>query len=60
MLKDAQGSFFTLPWCTAFPAAVVILLILGVGLVGEGLRERMFRNSPRTSRAKLGMKSTPA
>ena len=41
MLKDAQGSLFTLPWCTAFPAAVVILLILGVGLVGEGIRERM-------------------
>jgi len=41
MLKDAQGYFFTLPWCTAFPAAVVILLILGVGLVGEGVRERM-------------------
>ena len=41
MLKDAQGSLFTLPWCTAFPAAVVILLILGVGLVGEGVRERM-------------------
>ena len=41
MLKDAQGYLFTLPWCTAFPAAVVILLILGVGLVGEGVRERM-------------------
>ena len=41
MLKDAQGSLFTLPWCTAFPAAVVILLILGVSLVGEGVRERM-------------------
>ena len=41
MLKDSQGSLFTLPWCTAFPAAVVILLILGVGLVGEGVRERM-------------------
>ena len=41
MLKDAQGSLFTLPWCTAFPAAAVILLILGVGLVGEGVRERM-------------------
>ena len=27
MLKDAQGYFFTLPWCTIFPAAVVILLI---------------------------------
>ncbi len=41
MLKDAQGVLFTLPWCTAFPAAVLILLILGVGLVGEGIRERM-------------------
>ena len=41
MLKDAQGYFFTLPWCTAVPAAVVILLILGVGLLGEGIRERM-------------------
>ena len=41
MLKDAQAVLFTLPWCTAFPAAVVILLILGVGLVGEGIRERM-------------------
>ena len=41
MLKDAKGSLFTLPWCTAFPAAVVILLILGVSLVGEGVRERM-------------------
>ena len=41
MLKDAQGYLFTLPWCTAFPAAVVILLILGVSLLGEGVRERM-------------------
>ena len=41
MLKDAQGYLFTLPWCAAFPAAVVILLILGVGLVGEGIRDRM-------------------
>lgn len=41
MLKDAQGYLFTLPWCAVFPAAVVILLILGVGLVGEGVRERI-------------------
>ncbi len=41
MLKDAQGYLFTLPWCAIFPAAVVILLILGVGLVGEGVRERI-------------------
>ena len=41
LLKDAQGVLFTLPGCTVFPAAAVILLSLGVGLVGEGLRESM-------------------
>ena len=41
MLSDAQGFLFTAPWYTAFPAAVIILLILGVGLVGEGIRENM-------------------
>lgn len=41
MLSDAQGYLFTAPWYTLFPAAAVILLILGVGLVGEGVRERM-------------------
>ena len=41
LLSDAQSYLFTLPWYTAFPAAVVILLILGVGMVGEGLRDRM-------------------
>ena len=41
MLSEAQGHLFKAPWYTAFPAAVVILLILGVGLVGEGIRERM-------------------
>ena len=41
MLKEAQGFLFTIPWYTAFPAAVAVLLILGVGLVGEGVRERM-------------------
>ncbi|MBD5133262.1 MAG: ABC transporter permease [Clostridiales bacterium] len=41
LLKDAQGVLFSLPWCTVFPALVAVLLILGVGLVGEGIRERM-------------------
>lgn len=41
MLKDAQGVLFSQPWYTAFPAAVAILLILGMGLLGEGIRERM-------------------
>ena len=41
MLSEAQGYLFTAPWCTIFPALVVILLILGVGMIGEGIRERM-------------------
>lgn len=41
MLSEAQGILFSAPWCTIFPALVVILLVLGVGMVGEGLRERV-------------------
>jgi peptide/nickel transport system permease protein len=41
LLKDAQGYLFTAPWCTLAPALVMIVLILGVGMVGEGIRERM-------------------
>lgn len=41
MLSEAQGILFSAPWCTVFPALVVILLVLGVGMVGEGLRERV-------------------
>jgi len=41
LLSEAQSYLFALPWYTAFPAAVVILLILGVGLVGEGVRTSM-------------------
>lgn len=41
MLSEAQGHLLTAPWCTVFPAIVVILLILGVGMVGEGVRERV-------------------
>ena len=41
MLSDAQGYLLTAPWYTGFLALTVILLILGVGLIGEGVRERM-------------------
>lgn len=41
MLSESQGILLTAPWCTVFPAVVVILLILGVGMVGEGIRERV-------------------
>lgn len=45
MLSEAQSILFSAPWCTVFPALVVVLLILGVGLVGEGIRERMGENA---------------
>ena len=41
MLSESQGILFSAPWCTVFPALVVILIILGVGMVGEGIRERV-------------------
>lgn len=41
MLSEGQSYLFTAPWCEVFPGLVVVLLILGVGMIGEGLRERM-------------------
>ena len=41
MLSEGQGCLFSAPWCTLFPALAVILLVLGVGMVGEGIRERI-------------------
>lgn len=41
MLSESQGYLFTAPWYTVFPALVMVLLILGVSLIGEGIRERM-------------------
>ena len=41
MLSDAQGYLLTSPWYTGFLAATVILLILGVGMIGEGIRGKM-------------------
>ena len=41
MLSEGQGILFSAPWCTAFPALVVILMILGVGMLGEGIRENL-------------------
>ena len=41
MLSEARSYLFKAPWCAVFPALTVILLILGVGMIGEGLRERI-------------------
>ena len=41
MISEAQSYFTTAPWLILFPALVMILMILGVGMVGEGIRERL-------------------
>lgn len=41
MLNEGQACLFNAPWCTLFPALVIVFLVLGVGMIGEGLRERI-------------------
>ncbi len=41
MLSEAQSYLFIMPWYSIFPALAIILLILGIGLLGEGIREWM-------------------
>lgn len=41
MISEAQSYFTTAPWLILFPALVMVLMILGVGMVGEGIRERL-------------------
>lgn len=41
MLSEAQGYLFTAPWYAIFPGLTIILLILGMSMVGEGVRERL-------------------
>lgn len=39
MLSEAKGYIFSSPWGSIFPGIMIILLILGVVLIGEGVGE---------------------
>lgn len=39
MLSEAQGYVRTAPWYALMTGAVIILLVFGVGLIGDGLRD---------------------
>lgn len=39
MLSEAQSFLFAAPWYAIFPGIVIILIILGFSMIGEGLRE---------------------
>ena len=40
MLSEAQTYLSGAPWCAIFPGAFLVLLVLGVGMLGEGILDR--------------------
>lgn len=40
MLSESQTYLATGPWCAVFPGIFLVLLILGVGMLGEGILDR--------------------
>lgn len=40
MLKESQGSLFTMPWYAVCTGVFLVLLILGFTMLGQGLQER--------------------
>ena len=40
MLSEAQTYLAGAPWCAVFPGIFLVLLVLGVGMLGEGILDR--------------------
>ena len=49
MLAEAQTMIGFAPWLAIFPGIAIMLLVLGFGLVGDGLNERL---DPRLRRGR--------
>jgi peptide/nickel transport system permease protein len=45
MLADGQSDLLTAPWAAIFPGLALLLAVLGVNLLGDGLRDVL---DPRT------------
>ena len=39
MLKDAQGVFLIHPWLTLAPGLAIVLIVIGLNIAGDGLRD---------------------
>jgi peptide/nickel transport system permease protein len=48
LIADAQTSATTFPWLFLFPAGFLVLLLLGVNLVGNGMRDALDPSSGRS------------
>jgi peptide/nickel transport system permease protein len=49
MLKDAQTFIYNAPLLAVFPGLTIVLTVLGLNLLGDGLRDVL---DPRTRRAR--------
>ncbi|MCU6736274.1 ABC transporter permease [Diplocloster agilis] len=38
MISEASAYLFSAPWCAVFPGVMIILLILGFGMISDGLK----------------------
>ena len=45
MLSDAQGYLFNAPWYALAPGITIVIIVLGVSLIGEGLRKWLSLNT---------------
>lgn len=63
MLSEAQGYLLSAPWYGVFPAIVVILLVIGFVLLGNGLVSRSFMkqsiNSDKDEIDEIAIKAQP-
>jgi peptide/nickel transport system permease protein len=41
MLRDSQSYLYNSPWPTIFPGAVIAVTVLGLNMLGDGLRDRL-------------------
>ena len=49
MLNDAQAQLFEAPWLAVFPGVAIMLAVLGLNLLGDGLRDLL---DPRLARSR--------
>ncbi|HWI28350.1 MAG TPA: ABC transporter permease [Stellaceae bacterium] len=49
MLNDAQAQLFQAPWLAVFPGLAIMLAVLGLNLLGDGLRDLL---DPRLARGR--------
>ena len=49
MLNEAQAQLFQAPWLALFPGIAIVLAVLGLNLLGDGLRDLL---DPRLARSR--------